>query len=262
MKFLIIISSGRKKGNTSKVASLLIKRIERLAAEEEQIQIEKLFLTDYDLKHCIGCRNCMDRGEEKCPLDDDLHKIKRKIDEANAIVFGSPVYIDNVSSSMKALIDRLAYICHRQEFYEKTAFVYSTSGGSSNKHTNRAIAGALLSWGFNLIGMAGFKTSHFDSEFELEERYEKTLNGMAMKIFGSVKNRSYLTPSALSLAMFRLQQKHRANPEIAHPLDFRYWKEMGWAESGTDYYIEHRTNFLKTILSRLIYATISLIFVR
>ena len=263
MKFLIIVSSGRKSGNTSKVASLLLKKIEKLASEDkEQFQVEKLFLTDYNLKHCIGCRNCMDRGEERCPLNDDLSKIKMKLDEADSIIFGSPVYVDNVSSVMKALIDRLAYICHRQEFYEKSAFVYSTSGGSSNKHTNRAIAGALLSWGFNLLGTAGFITDYFDSEAEVVEKYGKKLDQMAKKVYESVKKKSYQNPSVLSLAIFKLQQKHRANPKISHPLDYKYWKEKGWAESGANYYGEHKTKLLKLVISRILYATISFIFVR
>ncbi len=88
MKILAIIGSGRKKGNTSSIASLILKRIEELAiVEKKQLQVEKLFLADYDLKHCLGCRNCMDRGEDKCPLKDDLKEIKTKIDEADAIIF-------------------------------------------------------------------------------------------------------------------------------------------------------------------------------
>jgi len=119
MKVLIIIGSGRKRGNTANVANLLIKRIEEKASKDGNVlEIDKLHLSDYDLRHCIGCRNCMDRGEDRCPLNDDLYIIKKKMDESDVIIFGSPVYIDNVSSMMKSLIDRLAYICHRQEFYE------------------------------------------------------------------------------------------------------------------------------------------------
>jgi multimeric flavodoxin WrbA len=262
MKVLAIIGSGRKKGNTSTIGSMLLKRIEDLAIEEDkQLHVEKLFLADYDLKHCLGCRNCMDRGEDKCPLKDDLTKVKSKIDEADSIIFGSPVYIDNVSSMMKALIDRLAYICHRQEFYKKTAFVYSTSGGSSNSHTNRTMAGALLSWGFNLIGMDGFIIKHHNTETEIEEDYAKKMDKIAAKIYRSVIDRKYLTPSVLALAFFRLQQRERADPEKAHPLDYKYWKENGWEKSETNYYIEHKSSKLRILFSIILYKTISIIFV-
>ncbi len=262
MKILAIIGSGRKKGNTSTIASMLLKRINELAiAEDEQIQVEKLFLVDYELKHCLGCRACMDRGEDKCPLKDDLTKIKAKIDEADAVIFGSPVYIDNVSSMMKALIDRLAYICHRQEFYKKFALVYSTSGGSANKHTNRTMAGALLSWGFNLIGTAGFIIKHHNSGLEIEEKYSKNLDRLAKKIYVSVFDELYLKPSILALAMFRLQQKERADPKKAHPLDYKYWKEKGWKKQEANYYIEHQSSKIKILLSIILYKTISMIFV-
>ncbi|MHA2309316.1 MAG: flavodoxin family protein, partial [Candidatus Heimdallarchaeaceae archaeon] len=89
MKILAIIGSGRKQGNTSNIASLILKRIEKLAdGEENHLYVEKLFLADYDLMHCLGCRACMDRGEEKCPLKDDLTRIKAKIDEADTVIFG------------------------------------------------------------------------------------------------------------------------------------------------------------------------------
>ncbi len=262
MKILVIIGSGRKKGNTSTIASMLLKRICELAiSEDKQLQVEKLFLVDYELMHCIGCRACMDRGEDKCPLNDDLTKIKTKIDEADAVIFGSPVYIDNVSSMMKALIDRLAYICHRQEFYKKMALVYSTSGGSANKHTNRTIAGALLSWGFNLIRTAGFIIKHHDSDLEIESKYSKNLDRLAKKVYSSVNDKQYLTPSILSLAMFRLQQRERANPAKAHPLDYKYWKEKGWQKSEANYYINHRSSKVRIFLSIILYKTISMIFV-
>jgi multimeric flavodoxin WrbA len=262
MKILVIIGSGRKKGNTSTIASMLLKRIRELAiSEDKQLQVEKLFLVDYELMHCLGCRACMDRGEDKCPLNDDLAKIKTKIDEADVVIFGSPVYIDNVSSVMKALIDRLAYICHRQEFYKKMALVYSTSGGSANKHTNRTMAGALLSWGFNLIGTAGFIIKHHDSDLEIESKYSKNLDSLARKVYTSVIDKQYLTPSILSLAMFRLQQRERGNPEKAHPLDYKYWKEKNWANPNTNYYIKHESNILKRVLSTIVFRTISLLYV-
>jgi len=263
MKVLAIITSGRKKGNTSMIASFLLDRIKKLAIDEKkQLQVEKLFLSDYELKHCLGCRTCMDRGEEKCPLKDDLKEIKAKIDEAEAIIFGSPVYVGNVSSMMKALIDRLAYICHRQEFYRKVAFVYSTSGGSTNKQTNRTIAGALLSWGFNLLGTAGFIIKHHESEEKIEELYTKKLDKIAEKVYRNVINERYLTPSTLSLAMFKLQQRERADPEKAHPLDYKYWKENGWKKTEANYYFEHQSSKFRTFLSIVLYKAISLLFVK
>ncbi len=263
MKALIIIGSGRKKGNTSMVASLLKRNIEKKASEDgKNVEVEKLFLADYNLKHCLGCRNCMDRGEDKCPLTDELYKIKSKIDAADVIIFGSPVYVDNVSSMMKALIDRLAYICHRQEFYMKSAFVYSTSGGSSTKKTNNTIVGALLSWGFNFLGRSGFIISHHDTKEETEKKYKSSLAKISKKVYRSMKQKSFRRPSIISLAIFKLQQRERANPEKAHPLDYKYWKERGWDNPKINYYSEHQTGIPKLILSRILYRTISLLFVK
>jgi hypothetical protein len=76
-----------------------------------------------------------------------------------------------------------------------------------------------------------------------------------------VIDEQYLTPSALSLAMFRLQQRERADPERAHPLDYKYWKEKGWEKSEANYYIEHQSSKMRILLSIILYKTISMIFV-
>ncbi len=262
MKVLVIVSSGRKQGNTAEIAKLLIKQIEEQASKDTYyLETELIFLNDYEIKHCIGCRNCMDRGEDKCPLNDDLSKIKAKIDESDAVIFGSPVYVDNVNSMMKALIDRLAYICHRQEFYDKSAFVYSTSGGSSNKKTNNTMVGALISWGFNFIGRAGFTIKHHDTKKEIEERYNSSLIAISNKIYKSLIERSYTNPSVISLAIFKVQQKERGDPKKAHPLDYKYWKEKGWANPRTKYYGDITLSPFKMFLGNVIYRIISLLYV-
>jgi multimeric flavodoxin WrbA len=53
---------------------------------------------------CKECGSCDDG--QGCSQDDDMVLIMQKMDEADAIVFGSPVYYYGVSAQAKTIIDR------------------------------------------------------------------------------------------------------------------------------------------------------------
>jgi multimeric flavodoxin WrbA len=117
MKILAIVSSYRKKGNTAQVVRLIEERMRHLAARKyEALRFDTLYLGQYDVQMCRGCRVCFDKGEDKCPLRDDLLAIKTKMSTADGVIFASPVYVGDVNGAMKNLIDRLAHVCHRPEF--------------------------------------------------------------------------------------------------------------------------------------------------
>jgi len=258
IKILGIISSGRKNGHTSKVVSLFQEQLEQIAIEKNDLlQFETLFLTDYTIKHCKGCRACMDYGEDKCSLNDDLPNIKSKIKEADAVVFASPVYVGDVNSAMKALVDRLAYICHRQEFYDKCAVILATTNKSSLRRTIRTIGAATYSWGFKTIGTKGFKTATSnDSKDTIKKRYHKDILKLAKKFYYGVKEKQYLNPSILSLAIFKIQQKYRGNPELSSPIDYNYWNKHGWTDPKKTYYFDHQASSLKLLFSKFLFKII------
>jgi len=100
------------------------------------------------------------------------------------------------------------------------------------------------------------------TEMEIEEKYNTDLRRISSKIYRSLTGESYKKPSAISLAIFRLQQKARADPEKAHPLDYKYWQEKGWNKKKSNYYFNHQSGIGKIILSRIIYGVISLLYVK
>lgn len=262
MKILAIISSYRKNGHTSKIVGLLKKEVESKASKDGRfIAFEKLFLGDYEINHCKGCRVCMERGEQYCPLKDDVPVIKEKMDDADAVIFASPVYVGDLSSSMKALMDRLAYICHRPEFYDKCAIILATTNATSLKRTIRTMGAATYSWGFKTLGTQGFKTtSSNDSIKTLKKRYKKVIRKLAKKLYSGVKKKSYLNPSVISLAAFKLQQKGHASETNACSVDYEYWNHKGWVNSDRQYYIEVDISSMKLLISKVLYGIFSLVF--
>ncbi len=100
MKVLGIIGSPRKNGNTDIVLSTVLENV-----KDTDIEIEKIYLSDYKINECIACEMCNETC--KCVIKDDMQEIYKKLEEADALVLGSPTYYYNVSGITKMFIDRL-----------------------------------------------------------------------------------------------------------------------------------------------------------
>ncbi len=95
MKIIYISGSPRKNSNTDFLLQLL----------KSQIGGNIIKLSDYRIDSCRACMDC--RGNGKCVTNDDMQKmIIPELLLCDAVVLGSPVYFNNVSSQMKAFMDR------------------------------------------------------------------------------------------------------------------------------------------------------------
>lgn len=99
MKALAILGSPRIKMNTD---VLLNKVIEGL--EDRDVLVEKIELRKLNIHPCISCGACEKKGE--CFMKDDMVSLYNKFDEADIIVFASPLYFNSVTSIAKTMIDR------------------------------------------------------------------------------------------------------------------------------------------------------------
>ena len=99
-KVIIISSSPRKNGNSYTLAA----EFEKGAASVGNIT-EKINIRELDLKFCIGCQYCQSHGV--CVQKDSMNGIYEKIENADVIVFATPVYYYAVSGQLKTFLDRL-----------------------------------------------------------------------------------------------------------------------------------------------------------
>jgi len=99
VKITGIIGSPRKDGNT---AYLVEKALE--AAKDAGADVELINLGTKEIVSCIACDICKSTGE--CAIYDDMPEIISKIQEAEGLIIGSPVYFGNVSSQIKIFMDR------------------------------------------------------------------------------------------------------------------------------------------------------------
>ena len=93
MKILTICGSPRK-GGTFKV-------LNSIKEEFPDINYEILMLKDMNMKDCLGCYVCINRGPEYCPLKDDRDVILRKMEEADGVIFATPRNTRHVHVLMK-----------------------------------------------------------------------------------------------------------------------------------------------------------------
>jgi len=121
MKILALIGSPRRRGNTD----LLVDAAMGEAAKRGH-EGEKLYLYDYEIKPCVDCRACK-QGEKICVLKDGMPSIYNKIDAADVLIFGTPIYWYGPTAQMKLLIDRLRPFVANRHLEGKKAFLIAPS---------------------------------------------------------------------------------------------------------------------------------------
>jgi multimeric flavodoxin WrbA len=106
MKVLAINGSPRKNGNTQTLLEAVLKPLAQAGWQTELVQIG-----GKSIHGCRACMACMERKDQKCGSGQDIfNEVYEKILGADAIVLGSPTYFADVSSEMKALIDRAGFV--------------------------------------------------------------------------------------------------------------------------------------------------------
>jgi multimeric flavodoxin WrbA len=100
MKIVCLLGSPRPKGNSAAVAAKFLETAQALGAEVETFALNKL-----DYKGCQGCYACKTKLEH-CTLDDGLTPVLEAVKACDLLVAATPIYYGEVTSQMKAFIDR------------------------------------------------------------------------------------------------------------------------------------------------------------
>ncbi len=102
---LAINGSYRNDGVTDKTVELLTQELISAGAE-----VENIYLRDYPIEFCLNCRECTQQAGEapgKCVLDDDMHNLVEKIEQADAYILASPTNFGSVTALFKRFMERL-----------------------------------------------------------------------------------------------------------------------------------------------------------
>ena len=102
LKVLILNGSPRTNGN---IATAL-HEMEKVFAENG-VEFETVQLGRSDIRGCIACETC--RKNHKCVFDDIVNELAVKLEAADGLVIGSPVYYGSANGTLMSALQRLFY---------------------------------------------------------------------------------------------------------------------------------------------------------
>ena len=106
MKVITFNGSPRKEDNTYQSIQIVFDELKK-----EDIETELIQLGGKKIRGCTACYKCSENKDKKCVIkDDELNDYIEKMLTADGIIIGSPVYFSNVTSEVKALIDRAGFV--------------------------------------------------------------------------------------------------------------------------------------------------------
>jgi multimeric flavodoxin WrbA len=106
MKVVAFNGSPRKDGNTARALQIVLAELAKEGIETELVQLggKKVF-------GCLACRKCSELKNSRCVREDDeMNTFITKALQADGIIIGSPTYFSNVTSEVKAFIDRCGIV--------------------------------------------------------------------------------------------------------------------------------------------------------
>lgn len=209
MKKLIAINgSPRKNGNT---AQLLQKAMQ--GAQDADASAEIINLYSLNFKGCTSCFACKlkSRPHGFCAMKDDLSPILERIKEADAIIFGSPIYFMNLSAGMIAFIERFFFsnYIYSDEiptvFPKKLPSAYIYTMNMTEQH-------------FEIFGMK--------ERLKMQEIFTKKILGVAPKVLCAYNTVQFKDYSRYESSIFNPEEKFAYREEI-FPKDCAAAYEIG-----------------------------------
>lgn len=126
-RVLILSSSPRAGGNTELLCDAVAEGVKLAGGEPVRLDVGRMKIAP-----CTGCDVCRSTGV--CVQKDDMDRVITEISKADAVVFGSPVYMYNLTAQLKAVMDRCYQIYPKGFSGKKTALV-AVAGGDPVEET-------------------------------------------------------------------------------------------------------------------------------
>lgn len=232
MMKITVINGTEKRGITFQLKEIFLEQF------IEYAEIKEFYLPKDCPSFCIGCTNCILKGENKCKDNVQIQKIASSLLEADLIVMTSPAYVMHTTGAMKALLDHFAYLWmpHRpaSEMFSKRAVIITQCLGAGAKSTAKDIKHSLSWWGISKIKVSANKILNDIVWDKLTEKKRYELTKKMKKLSKSFLSIDYKKPSKINLiirAKFlfcRMIIKTSLYKNFPESPDNKYWAEQGW----------------------------------
>lgn len=231
MNVLTILGTAHK-GNTRAIVDLFLKEF-----ANERNEFEEVILPNDFSNICLGCANCILKGEENCPHFDEVSKIVEKIEKSDLIIIASPIFVGSCTSGLKALLDHMAYIwlVHRpkESMFKKVGLIVTSAGGSGVKQTVKLLKSNLSYWGVPKIynyGVTTLKMGGNYCDYKNKAKIKKQVNKRAKQVSKALEKRKVGLKTKFFFNFFGKTQKNGWNK-----VDVEYWKGKEWLNGKKPY---------------------------
>jgi len=114
MKVVAVMGSYRKGRTIDTLVDRAIRGLESAGADAE---VDKIILTDRHIEYCRNCGACRRDDPAKpiarCVIDDDMQEILSALREADAYIFGVPIFEGTVNALTKTFLERICWTLAR-----------------------------------------------------------------------------------------------------------------------------------------------------
>lgn len=183
MKILGISSGLSYNGYTANLV-----RVALQSAANQGVLVEEIFLPDYEIKICKGCRNCLAKG--KCGINDDLELLRQKIYQADGIIIGTQAFGSEPDPALQNFINRIKfYAQHASSFSDKYILAIATTesfGAQSAAKKLTGLTSGYLKSGI-VSGVLGFNVSW--EQIKHYPEYLGKIEHFTIKLVNDIKRR-------------------------------------------------------------------------
>lgn len=165
-KVLLVNGSPHKNGCTAYALNEMIKIF-----ESEGVKTKLLNIGSLDIRGCISCGKCNEKGE--CVFSDIVNEAAAEFKEADGLVVGSPVYYASPNGTVLSFLDRLFFSTPFSKQFKVGAAVVSCRRGG-----NTATFDALNKY-FTISGMPVVSSTYWNQVHgRTKEDVMKDLEGL------------------------------------------------------------------------------------
>lgn len=239
-KMLAIIGSPRKGETLSAV-----QRFELEMKKLGDVEVEYVMLSDVALRDCLGCHNCITKGQEACWEAAKIKMLKDKMLGADAVLLASPTYNQGVTAIMKKFLDYFTYLWHRPDMFGMKFFGLATGGGVFDG-VFKPMKDNVASWGGTWLG--GLGVPHYEAlTKKFQAKVDKDYAKKAALVMKAAEATELPRPTVGRLMGYRMWKMNAGVGYSAK--DTAYWTEKGWMDKKCKYYYAAKINPVKNALA-------------
>lgn len=218
----IFVYVGSRTGRKSTTFNFVKEVLNRVLSSvgKDSVTIDIYTASSTQIKNCNGCINCFTSGD--CPQDnsDDMKIIKSKMENADFIIFASPVYLHNVSGDMKIFFDRISYWTHLLKLSGKAGIAIATSTGNGLELTTSYMHKVMSYLGIKVVNTFGVVP------YDMNPNLENAIETCSDIISEYVKGKEIKSDNILELVFKANKFAIEAQKDLDSE-EYKYWQQSG-----------------------------------